>query len=278
MIKCECLKTLLGFTWWCLNCPLDVRSRSSASSLLNSRKEKTCCWGCLEEWEGDNIFLTFGLWAIAGMLHQSESLRNNLDDFVVKFEYNGAFLVEIFKEIIYSDTYAPGPRWYASYILSCLEFFVIPTELCKRIRVALCDKEYSDLQLTLVNGESVSVHSVVLAVRCPVLLPPKTTDDKAAEHSSVTNSLEKQHERSKKEVRLSAHVDHEALEKLLEFVYLGYLEIGKHLVPKLKILAKHCRLQLLLQLLLNRKIPKWGTPVPSCDLTLALGPVGNKFS
>lgn len=80
-----------------------------------------------------------------------------------------------------------------------------------------------------------------------------------------------------REVRLSAHVDYEALVLLLEYVYLGCLQVGEETVKKLKILAKRCNLQPLLQLL-YRQCPKWGTPFPSSDLTSTLDSTGSCFS
>ncbi|OMO87048.1 hypothetical protein COLO4_20820 [Corchorus olitorius] len=77
-----------------------------------------------------------------------------------------------------------------------------------------------------------------------------------------------------KEVRLSAHVDQQALLKLLDYVYFGYVEAGEDVARKLKTLAKFCNLKPLF-LMLCRKIPKWGTPIPSSNLTHALGPVGD---
>nr|KYP49111.1 hypothetical protein KK1_029143 [Cajanus cajan] len=80
-----------------------------------------------------------------------------------------------------------------------------------------------------------------------------------------------------REVRLSSHVDYEALVLLLEYVYLGCLHAAEETVKKLKILAKRCNLQPLLQML-NRQHPKWGTPFPSYNLTSALGSAGSCFS
>lgn len=61
----------------------------------------------------------------------------------------------------------------------------------------------------------------------------------------------------------SSHVDYEALLLLLEYVYWGHLHAAEEeTVKKLKILAKRCNLQPLLQLLC-RQSPKWGAPFPS---------------
>ena len=81
----------------------------------------------------------------------------------------------------------------------------------------------------------------------------------------------------KKDVRLSAHVNHEALLKLLEYVYSGHLKAGEDLLKRLKTLAKHCNLQPLVQMLCKTRL-KWRTCFPSFDLTSALGPDGSHFS
>ncbi|KAJ9672925.1 hypothetical protein PVL29_026258 [Vitis rotundifolia] len=73
----------------------------------------------------------------------------------------------------------------------------------------------------------------------------------------------------KKEVHLSSHVHHLPLVKLLEFVYLGYLQAGEDLVKTLKSFVEDCKLQPLLQML-HRNRPKWGMPFPGLDLALAL--------
>jgi hypothetical protein len=104
------------------------------------------------------------------------------------------------------------------------------------------------------------------------LLPPEelSHDEKASGGSSYLHTF-------KKDIRLSSHVDNQALSKLLEFVYLGYLHAGDEHVKKLKILAKHCSLQPL-STMLGRRRPKWGTLFPIYDLTPALAPTGHHFS
>lgn len=76
---------------------------------------------------------------------------------------------------------------------------------------------------------------------------------------------------------VSSHVEYEALVLLLKYEYLGCLHAGEETVKKLKILAKRCKLQHLLQMLYRQR-PKWGTPFPSFNLTPSLGSAGSCFS
>ncbi|KAI9116563.1 hypothetical protein K1719_012730 [Acacia pycnantha] len=136
----------------------------------------------------------------------------------------------------------------------------------KRVGTCLNEKEYADIQLFLPNGNTLSVHGVILAVRCPSLLPPELllVKEKRIDGQSI------------REVRLSSHVDYEALVKLLEYVYMGYFHASEEIVKNVKTLAKRCNLQPLLQML-HRQSPKWGTSFPSFDLTSSLVSAGSSF-
>ena len=76
---------------------------------------------------------------------------------------------------------------------------------------------------------------------------------------------------------VSSHVEYEALVLFLKYEYLGCLHAGEETIKKLKILAKHCKLQPLLQMLYRQR-PKWGTPFPSINLTSSLGIASYKIS
>ncbi|GAV74880.1 BTB domain-containing protein [Cephalotus follicularis] len=272
IIKSEGLKILLAFLRWCLRSDVYVEGFSFAARFNDMCSKKTCCWVFSEEWEGRDSLLLYGLWGLAELV-RSGSLKVNLDNFAGKMNCAEADLVSIIQEI-YSNTSTPGPRWHAAYILSYFGFFGFPTKLEHKIGKALNEKNYADIQFILSNGESLSVHAVVLSVRCPLLLPPEECllHQKTSYGSSVRDDITKQ-----KEIHLSAHVDHQALAKLLEFVYLGHLQAGVEVVKKLKVLAKHCKLQSLSRMLC-RKRPKWGTPLPSFDLAGALSCSGQRFS
>ncbi|XP_048131054.1 BTB/POZ domain-containing protein At1g04390 isoform X2 [Rhodamnia argentea] len=80
----------------------------------------------------------------------------------------------------------------------------------------------------------------------------------------------------RKEIRLSCHVNRLELEKLLEYVYSGYVQAEEDTVKRLKILARRCGLHQLSELL-SRRIPEWATEIPSFDLKPALGQGRHKF-
>ncbi|KAL0306141.1 UNVERIFIED_CONTAM: BTB/POZ domain-containing protein [Sesamum radiatum] len=149
---------------------------------------------------------------------------NNLEDF------SEARVIQELQEICRNHN-SHGSRWYAAYILSYFGIFGFPSKLGKRIGKSLGEKEHSDLKLDLANDESVYVHEVILTVRCPSLLPRRESVPK--EKSSIGSNVKPYMERrSIKAVRLSAHVDQQSLLKLLEYVYLGYLQASEDLVKK----------------------------------------------
>ncbi|KAK0592630.1 hypothetical protein LWI29_022528 [Acer saccharum] len=274
VIKGDGMKIVLAFLKWCLSNHIHIKRQSFAPHL---NIEKSCCCECTEEWEGKDVLFLYGLWALAQLVQKTGSVRNSQDMLSGELNDKEAQLVSILEEIR-NETSTYGPRWYAAYILSHFGFYGFPSKLGKRIGKALNMEEDTDMQLILANGESLNVHSVLLAIRCPSLLPPDEFPcDKKTSGDTSLNDVDKLSGKLRKEVRLSAHVDCQALQRLLEYAYFGYLEAGNELVKKLKPLAKSCKLQPLLQLL-GRKSPKWGTPVPSSDLAPALGPLGQHFS
>ncbi|KAL5736826.1 hypothetical protein ACOSQ2_031614 [Xanthoceras sorbifolium] len=272
------MKIVLAFLNWCLSNNIHIKRQSFAPHLYNNFIDKACCCECTEEWEGKDVFLLYGLWALAELVHKTGSVRTNQDILSSELDDKEAQVVSILKEIS-NEISTYGPSWYAAYILSHFGLYGFPSKLGKRIGKALNMEEDTDMQLVLANGKSLNVHSVVLAIRCPSLLPPEELprDKKTSSNSSLNDGVDKLSGKVRKEVRLSAHVDCQALQRLLEYAYFGHLEAGNDLVKKLKPLAKSCKLQPLLQLLC-RKSPKWGTPIPSSDLAPALGPLGQQFS
>ncbi|KAB1215911.1 hypothetical protein CJ030_MR4G028685 [Morella rubra] len=278
LIKSEAVKTLVALVKWCLDNDVHVRRLSFVSHLHDTFLERSCCWVFTEDWEGKDIPLLYSLWGLAELMHDYGSLRNISDKFAGGMAYSEDDLVSKLLEIC-TGTSTSGLRWYAAYVLSYLGVYGFPSKLEKRIGKALTEKEYSDTQLILANGESLSVHGVVLAIRCSSLLPcrERQLNEKTSDGSLVGDLTEQLHGELQKEIRLSTHVDHQALMKLLEYVYMGYFRAGEELVKKLKTLAKRCNLLPLFQLIC-RKSPKWGTPFPSSDLSLALGEAGLPFS
>ncbi|XP_062115835.1 BTB/POZ domain-containing protein At1g04390-like [Humulus lupulus] len=268
------MKILLYFARWCLSKSTDLESFSFAPYLRYKSFVGTCCHAYSEDWRGKDCLMLYTLWGIAELIKHSGYMVNNQEITFGRIKYSVAELPNNLQEVCI-NTYSPGVRWFASYVLSSFGLYGFPNKLGKRIGKALCENYHADIKFVLASGECVSAHGVILAVRCPSLLPleelhrsDKTTD------SSVPSSMG---EEFRKEIRLSAHVDHQALLKLLDFVYTGYLQADQELLKKLKRLAKRCNLQPLLQMLCG-KIPRWGTPFPTLDLSPALGSLGHHFS
>lgn len=278
IIKQKGLKTLFAFMKWCLSNHFQVERLSFAPHLHNAFHEKICC-SSSRDWEGKDILLLYSLLGLAELIKHSGCVGNDLDRTAGKntLAHIEAELVSKLQDIC-NNNGTPGVQWYAAYVLSYFGFYGFPSNLMKRIGKAINDKDSADLQFILTNGECFSVHGVVLAIQCPSLLPPegRLPSEITSDHSSVTGSMEISKE-FQKDIRLSAHVDHQALVKLLEYIYLGYLQAEEELAKKLRTLAKRCNLQPLLQMLC-RKRPKWGTAFPSPDLSAALGPSGHRFS
>ncbi|CAA2997550.1 BTB POZ domain-containing At1g04390 isoform X2 [Olea europaea subsp. europaea] len=273
IIKHQGIKTLLNFIRWWFSNPVRIKRSNVASHLHNSFTERSCCCSATEDWEGEDMLLLFSLWSLAELLHHLDPIKVHLLDNQTNF--NEVQLVSELQKIC-RHSRTPGPRWYAVYILCVFGHYGFPCEMGDRIGKALTDNEYTDLELNLVNGESIYVHGVVLMVRSPSLLPPGEllVKEKASSGSSVKQDAEN---RVITAIHLSSHVDYQSLSKLLEYVYFGYVQASEDLVKKLKIFAKHCGLHHLLQML-SKRHPKWGTPMPSFDLTPALRPGGHHFS
>lgn len=270
VIKCRGVKTLLHLINLCLSSDFYIERLDFSSHLPNAVYKRICCCASMEELESKDILLLYSLWGLVELIKYSGGIKNNPDIFAAQMTCPMPELVCKLQDIC-SDKRTPTLRWSAAYVLSYFEFYGFPSKLGKRIGKALNDKDQTDTRLILTNGECLSVHGVILAIRCPSLLPLEQ-----ASGSSVTGSMEIC-AKLMEEIRLSAHVDYQILVKLLEYIYLGYLQTGEEFVKKLKKLAKHCNLQPLLQML-SRKFPKWGAPYPSSDLSVALGPLGHRFS
>ncbi|XP_065865436.1 BTB/POZ domain-containing protein At1g04390 isoform X2 [Euphorbia lathyris] len=276
IVKNGGINTFMGLIKWCLSNDFRIGRLSLAPHLHTVFSDKTCCWVCKEDWENDTVLLLYSLWGLSELIH-SGKISNNSDIFAGPAEYTEAQLVSTLQEIC-SGTSLPGTKWYAALILNYFGIYGFPCKLGRCIGKAFNMNEYADMQLNLSNGDSLSVHGVLLAVRCPALLPPSELphSDKSYDGSSVGYNTDRNVKKFRKEIRLSSHVDNQALAKLLEFVYFGFLNAGEELVKKVRILAKRCSLQPLLMLLDGRP-PTWGTCFPRYDLSVALA-AGHHFS
>lgn len=271
VIECGGVQTLLHLVNLCLSSDFCIERLNFSSHLHSPFCKRTCCFPSTEEWEGKDMLLLYSLLGLADLIKYSVCIRNNLDIFTSQMTCTIAELVCKLQNICIDKT-TPELRWSAAYILSYLGFYGFPCKLGNRIGKSLNDMDHTDTRLIPTNGESLSVHSVVLAIRCPSLLPHNEQQSGSSEIDSMEMCG-----KFTGEIRLSAHVDRQILVKLLESMYVGHLQSGEELIKKLKRLAKHCNLHPLLQMLCRRR-PKWGAPYPSSDLSLALGPVGHRFS
>ncbi|XP_027339819.1 BTB/POZ domain-containing protein At1g04390 isoform X2 [Abrus precatorius] len=266
------IKAIVLLVKRCLSNEIHVERPSFTPYLYTTIHERSCC-SIHKDWEGSNILLFYGLWGLADVLHQCGLLPDNPQQFCTEVMDIKGQLVSKLHEICSSNSFSHGVRWYAAYILSYFGFYGFPNEFAIRIGKYLNKEECSDMQLIVANGVSVNVHGVILAVRCPSLLPPQLLPSgKSSEE--VTDKFVKE---TVKEFRLSPHVDYEALALLLQYVYLGCLKTGEETVEKLKILAKRCNQQPFLQMLCRQR-PKWGTPFPNFNLTSSLYSAGSCFS
>lgn len=272
IIENKGIKAVLLLVRRCLSDDIHVERTEIAPHLHTTFYERSCCWFGKGDWEGSNVLLFYGLWGLAEFLHQCGLSQENPQQFTIEVTNIKTQLFSKLHEICSSASFSPGVKWYVSYILSYFGFYGFPNEFAKRIGKSLNEKEYADLRLIVANGNSVSVHGVILAVRCPSLLPPEVLSSSKSCKEVTDNFGE-----AMREVCYSSNVDYEALLLLLEYAYMGSLHAGEEMVKKLKILAKRCNLQPLLRMLC-RQSPKWATPFPSLDLTSSLDSAGSYFS
>lgn len=270
ILRNQGLEILLSFCSWYQRNWENIGASSFAPSPQSIAEKRICCWVCTEDWDNKDAFLLYSLLALAELVNHSFSEQNHAIELSVKSENLKDRLCTTLKEIR-DETYGSGPRWYAAHILSYLGYYGFQHKLGKRLMGAYEDEEFSDMRLVFASGNSASVNKVIIAVSCPMLLPPKE-----GAHSGSTILTEKS-QRTVQEIRMSANVDTLALVKLLEFAYSGYVEVESTTLKKLKTLARHCKAKVLLQML-SRRRPKWGSPIPGIDLPLALTPKLIHFS
>ncbi|XP_057453438.1 BTB/POZ domain-containing protein At1g04390 isoform X2 [Lotus japonicus] len=272
IIESKGIKAVVLLLKRCLSIDIHVERPEIAPHLYTTFYERSCCWIGRGDWEGSNVLLFYCLWGLAEFLHQCGLLHDKDPQFTTEVTNIKAQLVTKLHEIYSSTSFSPGVKWYVSYILSHFGFYGFPNEFAKRIGKSFNKEEYADL-LLVANGGSVSVHGIILAVRCPSLLPPEVLSSSKSS-KEVTQKFVGE---TMREVRLSSRVDYEALLMLLEYVYLGSLHAGEEMVKKLKILASRCNLQPLFQMLCRER-PNWGRPFPSSNLTSSLDSAGSCFS
>lgn len=256
----------------CLNSSIHISRSKIVSHLPSDSEEKTCCWNVAGGWEGRDILLFYSLLALSQLMLLYDSDCDYHKITVKGIVAGGPHGLISSLQRIMNKNVSMGAKWYAAYILSFFGFFGIPSKFGQRMESALGENEVADLEFMLSNGQSLRAHGAVLSTRCPYLLPPDEILLKSRVcHKGSSNEQEIQQNPSTSihEVRISDRVDHCSLMKILEYVYTGYfLAEDIHLKP-LKVLANCCSLKSLSHML-NRKLPAWGSKIPSCDFTEAL--------
>jgi len=271
------VKAILAFVRWWLDNDVHVQKLSLTSHLQNTSKEATCCRNDIEDWEGEESHLLLAVWSLAEMVNHH--MTDGLEIFTGQAVYGKEQFIKDIQDIFISKR-SSGLTAYCSHLLSFFGCYGFPSNLGKKIMLALGDEDQCDMSFILRNGQSVNVHQVVLLARCPSLLPPEDLSDKgktAESNGSSGRQATDKCQRTKKEVVLSAQVDEQALLKLLDYIYSGHLQAEGDLVRKLKMLAKRCNMHPLLQLLCNKR-PMWASSMLSFDLSHALGPAGHDLS
>ncbi|XP_023645948.1 BTB/POZ domain-containing protein At1g04390 [Capsella rubella] len=270
ILRNQGLEILLSFCSWYQRNWENIGASSFAPSTQSTSEKRICCWVCAEDWDNKDTFLLYALLALAELVNYLFSGQNHTEEISMNRENLIDRLCTTLKEIR-DGTYGSGPRWYAAHILSYFGYYGFQHNLGKRLMGAYEDEECIDMRLLFASGNSASVNKVIIAVRCPMLLPPKE-----GAHSSST-ILTGKSQRTVQEIRISANVDTLALVKLLEFAYSGYVEVEITMLKKLKTLARHCKAKVLQQMLCRRR-PKWGSSIPGIDISIALTPKLIHFS
>lgn len=234
-----------------------------------------CCWSFSEEWEGSDLILFYSLWSLTESLRQC-ALEKNCPTLPVSNDKKA----EIISMLMYTcrNNSNCGSRWFAALVLTYFGYYGFPSKIGERLSMILDWKEFADTKFILADGETLDVHGILLALRCPSLSPPETPDpDDAATGNILANRQPDQLQRqSMKEIRLSSHISCLALVKMMQYVYQGYLQTEKETMRTLRTLAKICKLHPLYDLL-SRRVPRWGSNYPVIDITPALGSIGEKF-
>lgn len=253
------VQILLGLVRKCLIGSYSFKRSTYASHLRSTLIEKTCCKTYPDVWEGRDVCLFHCLWALTEIMHHTHPS----DVSAIWKKHSELDLMSSLQDMC-SDPSVGGARWFGACVLSYYGLFGFPSKFGKIIGKARNDNDFADIQLNLVDDEPLRAHGVLLMVRCPSLLP--LPHDRTPSDDDSPDKIKK----LPKDITLSSRVHRQELEKLLDYVYVGYLYTEEEdTVKKVKTLAQGCRLQPLTQMF-YRRLPKWGTPFPTFDLTPAL--------
>ncbi|KAG8638241.1 hypothetical protein MANES_14G015836v8 [Manihot esculenta] len=105
------IHALMDLIWWCLRNDIHIGRLSLAPHLHNTLSERTCCWICKEDWEGNNILLLYGLWGLAELMHSGSS-GNTVEIFGGQVDYTEAQFVSTLQGICSDNSgTSPGIKW-----------------------------------------------------------------------------------------------------------------------------------------------------------------------
>ncbi|KAL6603652.1 hypothetical protein ACP70R_044013 [Stipagrostis hirtigluma subsp. patula] len=260
----------------CLNNHLYITRSNIASHLKFCFDGSSCCYH-IEEWEGENIVLFYGLVVLFNLLRTVSFVcvhcKRNSDAGIVCRDCRDCYtegLIRVLEHALCQNL-SPGSKSYIAHILSLFGLCGFSSKLGGKMKSALCDNELVDLELLLADGESVNVHAAILSARCPKLLPSAKSLDS---DGKMTNDWGR---RSIYRVRMSDRVDSHALKKILEYAYAGFVTVDEDIVKPMKTLAKYCHLKSL-QEMLQKEQPRWNSDCPRYDLTAAIEPAEHSFS
>ncbi|RWW03712.1 hypothetical protein GW17_00033107 [Ensete ventricosum] len=232
----------------------------------------------------DKVILLYSLQALSQLIAFLNIVCNHhkivLGEIVVCKKCRNSDAFNLFESLWYilNNSYGSGPKWYSAYILSFFGFYGFPSKLGKKIAKTIDENELADVELLLAKGQSLQVHSPIIVARCPYLLSNETSlPKKSAWNDWKDQNSEHHHRKMRHEIRISDRVDSISFVKLLEYIYTGFIQADDNLRTPLKVLAKHCGLKSLYNML-NRKLPEWGTACTSCNFSEALEPIGNQLS
>lgn len=235
---------------------------------------KTCCEEITEDWEGGNAVLFASVCAFAKLAQGSAWARNmastygagTLNGLNCSKESHGHNTISLLWRLAECATVAAGVQWWAACGLACFRIYGFPSALGRDIGQVLDESSFADIIFVLRDGGRLRVHSIILAVRCPSLLPGNFSLPRKAVEDPVLH-----------EIHLSERISYQTLKSILEFVYSGVVHIELEEVDNVRVLAKRCGLESLTNLL-HARAPQWGLPPAPCDLGLALESPGCSFT
>ncbi|KAI5076037.1 hypothetical protein GOP47_0008102 [Adiantum capillus-veneris] len=236
-----------------------------------------CCSDEQNTWEGKDLLLFFSLWAFASLARGSPIAKAMQSSLTKRLPKHGEWdtvpereLDNCFWVLASSPDNAMGVRWWASCCLACCGLYGFPSEKSQIWRL-FNDSGSADIKLHLANGGHLYAHKVIIATKCPALLPPPMLTVLTSRQSTASEVS------CPTEIKLSARIHEASLKSLLEFVYKGCVFIEDFLISEVKVLAKRCGLVTLLHLL-QGKAPLWGSVPDTMSFTLALGNMGCSFA